>query len=56
LAAGVFGVPTLEIEGRHFWGLDALPMVRDALLGGAWFQGPAWDAEGLPRQGVVRPR
>jgi 2-hydroxychromene-2-carboxylate isomerase len=34
-AAGVFGVPTIECEGRHFWGLDALPMLREALLGGA---------------------
>jgi 2-hydroxychromene-2-carboxylate isomerase len=54
LAAGVFGVPTIELEGRPFWGLDALPMVRDALLRGAWFDGPAWDAEGAPRAGVKR--
>ena len=53
-AAGVFGVPTIELEGRHFWGLDALPMVRDALLQGAWFDGPAWDREGAPRPGVKR--
>ena len=56
LAAGVFGVPTIEVDGRCFWGLDALPMVRDALLGGPWFHGPAWDAQGLPREGVVRAR
>ena len=54
LAAGVFGVPDLELEGRHFWGLDALPMLRDALLGGAWFDGPAWQREGQPRPGVER--
>jgi 2-hydroxychromene-2-carboxylate isomerase len=53
-AAGVFGVPTIECEGRHFWGLDALPMLRDALLGGPWFDGPAWAAEGAPRPGVAR--
>ena len=29
---GVFGVPTIELDGRLFWGLDALPMVRAALL------------------------
>lgn len=56
LAAGVFGVPSIELEGRHFWGLDALPMLRDALSGGAWFDGPAWDAQALPREGVVRKR
>ena len=53
-AAGIFGVPTLEWEGRLFWGLDALPMLRDALSGGAWFDGSAWTQAGAPRPGVVR--
>jgi 2-hydroxychromene-2-carboxylate isomerase len=53
-AAGLFGVPTFELDGRHFWGLDALPMLRDALQGGAWFDGPAWDDEGAPRPGLRR--
>jgi 2-hydroxychromene-2-carboxylate isomerase len=52
--AGLFGVPTFELEGRQFWGLDALPMLREAVLGSAWFDGPAWAAEGAPRAGVVR--
>ena len=51
---GIFGVPTIELDGRLFWGLDALPMVRAALLGEAWFDGPAWDAAGLPPPGVKR--
>ena len=55
IAAGVFGVPSFELEGRGLWGLDALPMLRDALLGGAWFAGPDWDAAGQPRPGVKRP-
>jgi 2-hydroxychromene-2-carboxylate isomerase len=55
-AAGVFGVPSIEVEGRLFWGLDALPMLRDALLDGAWFQGPDWEVHGMPRPGVVRKR
>ena len=54
LAAGVFGVPSFALDGRVFWGLDALPMLRDAVQGGAWFDGPAWDAAGAPRPGVVR--
>ena len=54
LARGVFGVPTIEIDGRLFWGLDALPMVADYLRGGAWFTGPAWDREGAARVGVRR--
>lgn len=28
IAAGVFGVPSYAIDGRVFWGLDALPMLR----------------------------
>jgi 2-hydroxychromene-2-carboxylate isomerase len=54
IALGVFGVPSCRLDGRLFWGLDALPMLRAALRGDPWFDGPAWDAEGQPRQGVVR--
>ena len=53
-AAGIFGVPTIECEGRLFWGLDALPMLRDALSGGAWFEGPGWADAGALRPGVTR--
>ena len=28
---GVFGVPTFEVDGQLFWGLDSLPMLRAAL-------------------------
>ena len=56
IAAGVFGVPSFELEGRMFWGLDALPMLRDAVSGGAWFDGPGWEAEGAPRAGLHRQR
>lgn len=55
LAAGAFGVPSFELDGRLFWGLDALPMLRDALAGGAWFDGPAWADAGAVRPGTVRP-
>jgi 2-hydroxychromene-2-carboxylate isomerase len=44
LARGAFGVPTVEVDGKLFWGLDALPMLRDCLDGGTWFQGPDWEA------------
>ena len=54
IARDVFGVPTFEVDGRLFWGLDALPMLRAALLGEPWFDGPAWDAAALPRPGVRR--
>ena len=52
-AAGVFGVPAFGVDGRIFWGLDSLPMLRACLQGDAWFDGPGWDAvsqipSGLP--------
>lgn len=51
---GLFGVPGFELDGRLFWGLDALPMLRAALQGDPWFDGPAWDAAALAPPGVVR--
>lgn len=56
IARGVFGVPTFETDGRLFWGLEALPMLRASLLGDAWFSGPTWDQASLPRPGVARQR
>lgn len=37
IASGVFGVPTFEVDGKLFWGFDALPMLRAYLDGDAWF-------------------
>ena len=54
LARGVFGVPTVEVEGRLFWGLDALPMLAAYLRGDPWFEGPDWAEAGRMRPGVVR--
>ncbi len=54
IARGVFGVPSFELDGRVFWGLDALPMLAAAFKGDAWFDGPAWQREGAPRAGVQR--
>ncbi len=54
IARGVFGVPTFECDGRLFWGLEALPMLRAALQSDAWFDGPTWDEAGRPRPGVSR--
>ena len=42
-AAGVFGVPAFGVDDKIFWGLDALPMLRDYLEGNTWFDGAAWD-------------
>lgn len=54
IALGLFGVPSLVLDGRVFWGLDSLPMLRDALQGHPWFDGPAWAREAAPREGIVR--
>ena len=37
IAQAVFGVPAFGVDGKVFWGLDALPMLRDYLLGSPWF-------------------
>lgn len=54
VAHGLFGVPTIEVDGRSFWGLDALPMLAACLRGDPWFEGPEWDAAGRPRPGIRR--
>jgi 2-hydroxychromene-2-carboxylate isomerase len=52
VARGLFGVPTIEVDGRLFWGFDALDMVAAYLRGDAWFDGPAWDAAGVAPPGA----
>jgi 2-hydroxychromene-2-carboxylate isomerase len=57
IGRGVFGVPTIGVDDRLFWGFDALEMVAGAMRGDRWFEaGGAWDREGAPRAGVVRAR
>ena len=50
---GVFGVPTLEVDGKLFWGVDALQMLRAYLLGDAWFEG-GWDSVAQVAPGIKR--
>jgi hypothetical protein len=50
---GVFGVPSMQVhvQGSEeiFWGLDALPMLRQCLSDDPWFTDPQWQtASGLP--------
>ena len=54
IARGLFGVPTIGVDGRLFWGVDALPMLSAYLRGDPWFDGPAWVTEGRARAGVQR--
>ena len=44
IAAGAFGVPAFEVDGRCFWGFDGLAMLAAYLRGDPWFDGPDWDA------------
>ncbi len=56
IAHGVFGVPTVEVDGKLFWGLDALPMLRDYLNAEAWFQSDAWAQAAQVPVGQARKR
>jgi 2-hydroxychromene-2-carboxylate isomerase len=53
-AQGVFGVPTITIDDRLFWGLDSLPMLRAYLRGDAAFNTHAMRAARSVRDGVRR--
>lgn len=53
-ALGIFGVPTVEVDGRLFWGLDGLDLLRGYLAGDAWFDGPAWDEAAKHPPGLQR--
>jgi 2-hydroxychromene-2-carboxylate isomerase len=50
LALGVFGVPAFEVDGKLFFGLDALPLLKAYLAGDTWFEN-AWDAADQVRNG-----
>ncbi|MET0208907.1 MAG: 2-hydroxychromene-2-carboxylate isomerase [Burkholderiaceae bacterium] len=50
-ARGIFGTPTFEVDGKPFWGVDALPMVRAYLAGDAWFE-RHWDKPSTIRNGL----
>lgn len=54
IAQGVFGVPTIEVDDRLFWGVDSLEMVSASLRGDAWFDGPAWNEAAVVPPGVHR--
>lgn len=56
IALDLFGVPAFVVDGKVFWGLDALPMLGDYLRGDAWFEGPAWNTVRQVVQGAIRPK
>ncbi len=53
-AAGVFGVPTIIVGDRLFWGLDSLPMLRACLRGDTDLDSPAMQAASRVRFGASR--
>ncbi len=53
-ARGVFGVPTIAVGDKLFWGLDALDMVAACVDGDPWFEGPAWQAAAALPAGIQR--
>lgn len=57
LALGLFGVPSVVVDDRVFWGFDALPMVSAWLAGDDWFApGGALDTAAALPAAVQRPR
>jgi 2-hydroxychromene-2-carboxylate isomerase len=53
VAQGVFGVPSMLVDDKLFWGLDALPMLRAYLDGDQWFS-TQWGTPARVAQGVRR--
>lgn len=56
IADGVFGVPSIQADGEIFWGLDALPMLREYLQGDDWYRSPAWTSAVDVPAGIQRKR
>ena len=54
IARGLFGVPTIGVDDKLFWGFDALDMAAAFMRGDPWFDAPHWDREGASRPGLKR--
>jgi 2-hydroxychromene-2-carboxylate isomerase len=54
LQAGIFGVPTIEVGDRLFWGVESLPMLSQYLRGDPGFDEAGWQEAGRPRPGIRR--
>lgn len=54
ISQGVFGVPAFEVDNKIFWGLDALPMLKDYLQEAAWFSTGGWERSCQVGGGIVR--
>ncbi|MEI6718290.1 MAG: 2-hydroxychromene-2-carboxylate isomerase [Betaproteobacteria bacterium] len=54
IAKGVFGVPTFAIDDKLFWGLDALPMVRQYVEKAPLFVETDWQSVEAIKPGITR--
>ena len=54
IAFGLFGVPSMVVDGKLLWGFDALLMLREFVDGGAWFDSGAWEQVAAVPAGVQR--
>lgn len=55
VAAGLFGVPTVVVDGELFWGLDGLPLLAAWLRGDPWFREGGWEQAARLPVGQARP-
>ena len=57
IARGVFGVPTMEVDGELFWGFDDLPYLEPLLAGRDLLDAAEWRKwEAGPRPSATRDR
>ena len=54
IAKGVFGVPTFAIDDKLFWGLDALPMLRQYVEKDPLFVEADWQSAETIKSGITR--
>ncbi|MEP6739005.1 MAG: 2-hydroxychromene-2-carboxylate isomerase [Caldimonas sp.] len=54
IARGIFGVPTIGVDDKLFWGFDSLDMAAAFMRGDPWFGEPHWGREGAARPGIKR--
>ena len=54
IAKGVFGVPTFAIDNKLFWGLDALPMLRQYVEKDPLFVEADWLSAETIKSGITR--
>jgi 2-hydroxychromene-2-carboxylate isomerase len=55
IARGVFGVPTLAVDGELFWGVDATDMALEYARAGNRFDDPEYARVATLPTGAVRP-